>query len=107
MMTQKGSESNEIELVMGEGLREASRMIDEAMNFTKINPTTAPVRFESAKNGVKYSVYTSLGLTGIVGFLSNEFLANQDPNYVREVYLIKQMAKFEASQQQIYSGDDE
>ncbi len=95
-------EPTSVEFIYSTGLQHASELIDEAMRYTKINSSTAPVRYESAKRGVKYAIYTTLGLTGIVGSLSEDFVAEQDVHFKNETNVILQMARFEEFHKQIF-----
>lgn len=95
-------ELTSVESVYSMGLQHASELIDEAMRYTSINSNTAPVRYESVKRGVKYAIYTTLGLTGIVGALSEDFVAEQGVYFKNETTAIKQMARFEEFHKQIF-----
>ncbi len=88
-------------------LQQAQELIDEAMRYTGINQNTAPVRYESAKQGVKYAIYTSLGFTGVVGLLSEDYIASKDANFKDEIRTIRQMARFEEFHQKIFGNNEQ
>lgn len=99
-------EPTSTDVIYSAGLKQAQELVYEAMRYTNINQKTAPVRYESAKQGVKYAVYTTLGLTGIVGLLSEDYVASQDAHFKDETHTIRQMARFEEFHKKIFGNHE-
>ncbi len=55
-------------------VRDAQNMIDEALRHAGVDSDTDPETRDTVEQGVKYAVYASLGLTGIIGSLSPEYI---------------------------------
>ena len=94
MTIEERSTSTTTDTLMSKGLETADMLIAEAMEYAGVNQKTAPKKYEAVERGVRYAVFTSLGLTGIVGTISEEF-ANGDRTLRNTIFEIKDMAAFQ------------
>ena len=66
------------EIQFAERVDQAQALVDDAMVYSGINRSTAPVRYAAAERCVRYGVFVALGLTEIIGDVSSDYLATQD-----------------------------
>lgn len=93
---------NSFEYGFQQELAKAKGVIIEALEYSRVNPDTAPVRYAAVERGVKYAVYTTLGFTGMINLITPEYIGQVDretQSAIREIRYIAQVESRAAAQE--------
>lgn len=85
---------NSAESSLGNDLRQAAEIVEEAMAFSGINPDTAPVRYEAAQRAARYATFSALGLLDSVSKVPRESMRQLDKETLNFVISLESARRF-------------
>jgi hypothetical protein len=63
-MALRAEEMPPFEVLLLPQFSEAEQIVNDALEYSGINPDTAPVRYAAAEKAARYATYVALGITG-------------------------------------------